>query len=1284
MRQRQPKDRAHLRIALLGTSALVALSLAPVGAQAQTSTWTGATDSNYGTASNWTGGTPPPTSAGKSALFDDTGNANPTVNVAAPITVQNWTFDGSTGYTVAGSAVTFSGAGAGLANTSSASQTVGNVLAGSGATVVQNGFGTLTLSGANTFSGGTTLSSGTLIVTNSTPGVSGSLGTGAVTMDGGTLQVQDQSPSPSLSLQFNNQIKVTGNGGTIDNKGNNLTLAGNIVDAGPGASFLQFQDTSFAIFAFGSPVPTVTTLSGNNSGFSGGVAVSFSALQVTNNNALGTNFMTLSLAEFRAGADNLRIANDIQLTSAINGSGINSQGFTFTLSGVISDQDSFNPGSLTFLGAPGGKTVLTNTNTYGNGTTICNCATLQLGEGGTAGSILNAIANDGTLIFNRSNTYDTRSLNNTISGSGNVVQAGTGTTIFGDGMTYTGTTTILAGTLQIGAGGAEGSIGSGAIVNNGTLAINKSNAFSLANGITGTGGLDQIGTGTTTLSGTNTYTGATNVNAGSLKAGAANAFAPSSAFTVASGATLDLASLNQTIGSLAGAGAVTLGSATLTLGGNGASTSYSGAITGTGGALVKVGAGTLFLSGANTYTGATTVSGGTLGVVGSITSNVTNSATLLNSGSITGTVLNSGQFSNGFGRVHGDLTNSGNADIGSLGGGIDGRLINNGGSVSMGRLSFVGGGVVLNGGDFTNFLGTVDGGAQVNAGSFNNSGSVNGGATVNGGVLSNNGTIDGNVTVNSSGTFGGIGTVNGNVAVNKGGTLSPGNSIGLITINGNLVLGAGAIYKVEVSPTDADRTRVTGNANIAGSTLVLAPAGGTYTIGKKYTLLNASGGVSGTFSTGDISGLFGKAIKASVSYDASNAFLNLDPNALSPFLVSAAPNLSPIAGAIDKTFQSGQTPALFVNLFNLTAAQLPVALDQLSGEVHASTAGLLADESLYARSAILGRLRQASYGGDSGTMAALNLGGPQAFADGRALDSALAYAKSPIVTKAPMRAPQAAPDIVFWAQGFGAWGRFSGDGNAATVNRDLAGFFTGVDTRVGASGRAGVAAGYTSAKNALDGRGTANVESGHVAAYGGWSFGALNLRAGGGYGFHTIATDRTVAFPGVFDRAFANYDGNTGQIFGEAGYGFALGNVAVEPFAGGAWVRVHTDAAAERALAAGLNFAGTTFEVGYSSLGIRAASLLPLDSGMVLIPRAALAWQHAFNSVRPDAVLAFQVAPAAPFTISGVPIARDALLAEAGIDLALNAHATIGVSYTGQVANNVQDHAAKGRFAWKF
>jgi subtilase-type serine protease len=554
-----------------------------------------------------------------------------------------------------------------------------------------------------------------------------------------------------------------------------------------------------------------------------------------------------------------------------------------------------------------------------------------------------------------------------------------------------------------------------------------------------------------------------------------------------------------------------------------------------------------------------------------------------------------------------------------------------------------------------------------------------GATTVNAGVLSVNGSIvsSSGVTVNAGGTLGGNGLLP-STTINPGGALSPGNSIGTIAITGNLSFVGAGNYIVEVSPASADRTNASGTATLSG-TLHAVGLGGAYVIGTKYTVINAAG-VIGTFGSLDVAGSFG-ATRPHIEYDANNVYLVLGQGTVSPFLVGGTPNQRAVAGAIDTALLAGSQPAPFLALFNLSSAQLPAALDALSGEVHASTAGVLVDESRYVRQAVLGRLQQASYGPDMGAMAALSIGGPQAaFADGTELASALAYAKSPIFPKAP---PMASRDVVFWAQGFGAWGRFDTDGNATTVRRDLAGFISGVDTRVAGDGRLGLAAGYTSSRNALDGRGTANVETGHVAAYGGWRFGAISLRAGGAYAWHTIDTDRTILLPGFADRATAHYEGGTGQVFGEIGYGFALANIAVEPFAGAAWVRLNTDAAAERGGLAALNIAGTTFETGYSTLGIRAASMTPVGPDMMLIPRASLAWQHAFDGVTPTATLAFQAAPV-PFVIAGVPIARDALLAEAGLDLAIGRHATLGVSYVGQLAGNVQDHAAKGKFSWKF
>ena len=198
------------------------------------------------------------------------------------------------------------------------------------------------------------------------------------------------------------------------------------------------------------------------------------------------------------------------------------------------------------------------------------------------------------------------------------------------------------GTLQIAGANISSSLPITLQSQGGTVDTNGNNA-TLSGAISGPGGLNKIGAGTLTLSGQSTYTGPTGISAGTLQAGAVNAFSPSSAFTVASGATLNLASFNQTIGSLAGTGAVTLGSATLTTGNDNTSTIFSGTISGTGG-LTKVGSGMLLLAGANTYAGPTNVNAGILDVNGSLVSTVFVNAggTLMGNGMISGLNVSGG------------------------------------------------------------------------------------------------------------------------------------------------------------------------------------------------------------------------------------------------------------------------------------------------------------------------------------------------------------------------------------------------------------------------------------------------------------------------------------------------------------------------------------------------------------------------------------------------------------------------------------------------------------------
>ena len=161
-------------------------------------------------------------------------------------------------------------------------------------------------------------------------------------------------------------------------------------------------------------------------------------------------------------------------------------------------------------------------------------------------------------------------------------------------------------------------------------------------------GLNKNGVGVLTQAVPATYTGATNVNAGIMRAAAPGVFAQTSAFTVASNAMLDLAGYTQTIGSLAGAGQVNLSIGTLLTGGNGQSTEFSGVMFGQGG-LIKQGDGSFTFSGTGAFNGLTSVEAGILnlandgGLSGSVM--VQPGAALTYAGAIGGSLVSGGTVS---------------------------------------------------------------------------------------------------------------------------------------------------------------------------------------------------------------------------------------------------------------------------------------------------------------------------------------------------------------------------------------------------------------------------------------------------------------------------------------------------------------------------------------------------------------------------------------------------------------------------------------------------------------
>ncbi|MDE2361899.1 MAG: autotransporter-associated beta strand repeat-containing protein [Hyphomicrobiales bacterium] len=301
---------------------------------------------------------------------------------------------------------------------------------------------------------------------------------------------------------------------------------------------------------------------------------------------------------------------------------------------------------------------LTAANTY-TGQTWIQGGALWLGDGVNLGTIANTsqVIADAPLNFNEPSAIV---FDRSVSGSSGVAQYGPGAVTLTGNLTYTGGTYVFGGVLALGPGASlansafvdllsfgtpetfdiskasgnqtvQGLIGDASaslVLGANSLTIGTpGQAYPTSFGqsgfagvISGTGGVTFQGSDIYTLSGANTYSGATNVLAGTLQAGATNTFSPNSTFMIAGGATLDLNGFSQQLAGLTSSGSTALvtnnatTAATLTVGLNNVSSAFSGVIQDGAGALAltKTGVGSLQLGGSATYSGATNVLAGAL------------------------------------------------------------------------------------------------------------------------------------------------------------------------------------------------------------------------------------------------------------------------------------------------------------------------------------------------------------------------------------------------------------------------------------------------------------------------------------------------------------------------------------------------------------------------------------------------------------------------------------------------------------------------------------------------
>ncbi|EID7627588.1 autotransporter outer membrane beta-barrel domain-containing protein, partial [Salmonella enterica subsp. enterica serovar Derby] len=487
--------------------------------------------------------------------------------------------------------------------------TFDNAISGSGQ-VVKSGDKMLTLSGTNSYSGGTLISGGALVATNVD-----ALGSGDVTDDatlelntGGTFD-NAISGSGQVVKSGDDTLTLSGSntytGGTIISGG--TLVASNVEALGTGDvtndAVLELNtggDFDNAISGSGQVVKSgdeTLTLSGSNT-YTGGTLISGGTLVASNVEALGSGDVTNdAVLELNTGGD---------FTNAISGSGqvVKSGDETLTLSGA----NSYTGGTL----ISGGTLIASNVEALGTGDVTDN-AVLELNTGGD--------------------------FDNAISGSGQVEKSGDETLTLSGANSYTGGTLISSGTL---VANDVNALGTGDVTDNAVLELNTGGTFD--NAISGSGQVVKSGDETLTLSGSNTYTGGTTINDGTLIATSVDALGSGD---VTDNAVLELNTGGDFDNAISGSGQVVKsGDETLTLSGTNSYTdgtlisggtlvatnlealgtgdvtnnatlelntggTFDNAISGSG-QVVKSGDDALTLSGSNTYTGGTTISGGTL------------------------------------------------------------------------------------------------------------------------------------------------------------------------------------------------------------------------------------------------------------------------------------------------------------------------------------------------------------------------------------------------------------------------------------------------------------------------------------------------------------------------------------------------------------------------------------------------------------------------------------------------------------------------------------------------
>jgi fibronectin-binding autotransporter adhesin len=864
------------------------------------------------------------------------------------------------------------------------------------------------------------------------------------------------------------------------------------------------------------------------------------------------------------------------------------------------------------------------------------------------------------------------------------IDAGTALILSGQGSVAASSGVVANGGFGIAdtaAGAAITTLSGNGVVGLGARTLTLTAASGTFSGLIGdSGGLTVTG-GTETLTGANTYTGATIIGGGArLNLAGAGSIAPSSG--VVDEGTFDIAGTasGAAITSLSGGGAVALGGQTLTL--SGAQGTFSGSIAGTGGIAVL--GGSLALTGISTYSGGTLISAANLSVssdaaLGSASLAMANgqltalaNVTSTRAVSLTG----AGSFNTNLKTISLNGVVSGTGALIAAGGGtlvLTAVNTYSGGTIIIEHTTLVvGADSTL--GAASGVLDIIDGKLQASA-DFSSTRSIvigpNGAIDANGHTLNFGGPITlgsdsgtplftGSANVAGSwtftpqgglvvsGTLQGVGTVSQQTTIV--GTLSPGNSPGTITFTAPVTMVPASTLALDIDGTGTgtgagnyDRVVVQGAGNTftANGQMVVklrgitGNANNTYTppVGQRFNVVHTDAGVSGSFAslvqpaTGLAPGTRFDTIYSAADIDlvaapasyASLGVLGVTDTANRHNLGSTLDAYRPAPGVR----AAGDRNPVLAALYTLPVGSIGGAMDQMAGTVHG--------DALSAALAVNRMFNVATDTHRGGGDMAVSAIGRLPYGDFAAINAPASPRPASLGTDSP-----------FWALGVGAWSATAADGNAPGYRSTTGGIVVGLDLVDRPGGRLGVAAGYARAELENRSDATARVQSERLVAYGSLIEGRWRFDGEVAVAADQFSSTRSILM-GLLNRIAK---GNSNGWAYAAAAGAHYGDGPAVPFAEMRYDYVNRAAFTETGAGdLALDVGDARLKTPRARIGVDVDMdrlLGDVTGGIAL--NVQLAWAHDFSSVsgRTDASLVGL--PGAPFTAFSSRVGADAAI----------------------------------------